>query len=209
MMRKIPVNGYELFNALGRSRSALSSNLEQILSWFTRSEIALVDKFDFDTAVEIAMRSANIKVSFSQNPQYEFEGRSLTFFVDILYILFENAISKSNIAKDEVNIKVSLTENSNSNIVLAISNNCSIIDSIEESNKKLNFYRDSYGKDKIIKDNVQGEGGTGFFKICKILTKDLDVRHTNEFGYDDENNFSVNITIIDTSKVIRYENTNC
>lgn len=196
----------ELFNALGRSRSALSSNLEQIISWFTRSEGTIVEKFDFDTAIEIAMRSADINVVFSQDPQLTFAGNSLSFFVDILYILFENAISKSNLSKDQIDINVSLGLDSQSNIVLFIKNLCKHSESVEAANKKLQFYRDAYGKDNITKDDVQGEGGTGFFKISKILSKDLELCHTNEFGYDDNDFFTVKITILDSYKVAINEN---
>lgn len=196
----------ELFNALGRARSALSPNIEQILSWFTRSEGTIVEKFDFDTAIDIAQRSANIQVAYTDDSNIDFDGKTLNFFVDILYILFENAISKSNIPKEDVVINVSLETDQESNIVLLVDNNCKITDSVQDSNQKLQFYRDSYGKEKIIRDNVQGEGGTGFFKICKILTKDLEVKHYNEFGYAEESKFNVKLTILESSKVIHHEN---
>ncbi len=199
----------DLFNALGRSRSALSSNLEQIISWFTRSEGTIVEQFDFDTAIEIAMRSANVHIKFTQEPQLIFEGSSLSFFVDILYILFENAISKSNLPKDEVNIRVDLSLDSDDNIVLYIQNSSKCSESITNANQRLQFYRDRYGRDKIAKDDVQGEGGTGFFKIAKILSKDLELQHTNEFKYDDDNSFSVRITITDSHKVLINEDINC
>lgn len=198
----------ELFNALGRARSALSLNLEQIISWFTRSEGSIVDKFEFDTAIEIAKKAVNANVDYTQKNKYHFDGKSLSFFVDILYILFENAISKSNLPKEELKVKASLAEEKEGNICLLVTNNIQEIPSVEEANEEIDFYRESYGKDKIINHNVQGEGGTGFFKIWKILSKDLEIDHKINFGFVENEIFSVVITILNPEKVIYNENIN-
>jgi|GEM_PF-2119805 len=198
----------DLSNALGRARSSLSLNLDQIISWFKRSEGSIVDKFDFDTAIEIAKMAATTNVTYKQEYEYEFDGTSLSYFVDILYILFENAISKSNLSKDELIIKAQLIEDTKTGaLILSVENNCVEVSSIENANEEIDFYRKSYGKDSIINGNVQGEGGTGFFKIWKILFKDLELQHNIEFGYDKKDKFGIKIQIYNPQKVIYNENT--
>ena len=86
--------------------------------------------------------------------------------------------------------------------------NCQEVSSVDEANEEIDFYRESYGKDKIMNDNVQGEGGTGFFKIWKILSKDLEIYHKIKFGFVGNKNFSVMITMLNPDKVIYNENIN-
>ena len=128
--------------------------------------------------------------------------RELVYFVDIFFILFENAISKSNVAKDELNINLSITE-CDDNFIITTTNNCFTEESIDYINKNLDFYRDAYGDESLIKDTIQEEGGTGFFKIWKILEKDLEIRHDIEFNLDSSSLFSVTINLYSKERLLK------
>lgn len=194
----------ELSDSLSRARTALSSNLEQIVSWFSRSEGSIVEKFEFDTAVEIAKKAANANACYSEDLKMNFLGNSLSPFVDILYILFENAISKSNIPKERLFINTKLLKDDSGNgLVLSVENNCLEVSSVEKANLRLDFYRNSFGKDKVINSNdIQGEGGTGFFKIWNILSKNIEIMHEFELGYINNEAFMVKLTMLNIESIV-------
>lgn len=198
-----------LHDAISRSKDSLFTALNIVSSWFTRSKTDDIEEFEFSTAIEIAQRPANIKVNYSNITVMSqlFKGKHLNSFVDILYILFENAATKSNLDKDELKVDVSLKFEKNDELSLKITNNCKHIDDIDYHNKQLDYYRTHYGNDVFLNKVVQKEGGTGVFKIWKILSKDIEVNHDIEFGYKSDSSFDINILIIDPSGVLYHENT--
>ena len=188
--------------SVARSRVGLNASLEQILSWFTRSENNLVEKFEFDTAIEIAEKCANVQVSVEKDRSYAFSGNVLSPFVDMLYILFENAISKSNILKKDVVISVNILSTNMDYLTMNITNNIAPIEDINIANKALDFYRNNYGNEHVMKSIIHGEGGSGLFKIWRILKKDLELDHKIKFEYETSNQFAVNIEIFNPCKVV-------
>jgi len=197
----------EFNDSVGRAKASLSANLEQIISWFERSDEGGIDSYEIETAIEIARRSTNVNVDLSIDKEYKLKGSTLTNFVDCLYIFFENAISKSNINKDEINLKLSIVSD-DAQVKLKITNNCQTLPDVEQSNSALNVYREKYGQSKIEMSKLQQEGGTGFFKIWNIINNGLGLLHTLKLGFDDSNTFAVDLTFFNFYKVIENENTN-
>ena len=193
---------YEFCNAVDRAKSSLSTQIDLICSWFTHVDIEDNEQFDIETAIDIAKRALNIEVHTSNACDISISERELVYFVDIFFILFENAISKSNVAKDELNINLSITE-CDDNFIITTTNNCFTEESIDYINKNLDFYRDAYGDESLIKDTIQEEGGTGFFKIWKILEKDLEIRHDIEFNLDSSSLFSVTINLYSKERLLK------
>ena len=174
-----------LHDAISRSKDSLHITLKLVASWFTRVEVDVIKEFEFDTAIEIAARPASINIKYDEI--YEgvlFEGKYLTSFVDILYIIFDNAAVKSHIQKDDLIVEVSLEMKPDGSLIICVTNNCKIDDSLEEENNKLDYYRNAYGNEILINKVIQDEGGTGIFKIWKILSKDIKVKHDMYFGYE-------------------------
>src|SRR6185369_1371674 len=147
----------EFNDAIGRARAALSTNLEQVISWFTRSEGSLVTHYDLDIAIEIAVRSAFVKVAVEKDKSYNLDGSTLSYIVDLLYILFENAISKSHLPKESIELVLNLNSDSNA-VVLTVTNRCAHVSDLDHANSQLDKYRTSYGNQDLHKKHIQGEG---------------------------------------------------
>ncbi|MCB5196386.1 tetratricopeptide repeat protein [Deefgea salmonis] len=198
----------EFNDAISRARTSLSATVETIASWFTRSHGVTLKSFDFDIPIEIARlsTSANVKIDISCHLQ--FQGVFLSYFVDFLYVIFENCVSKSGINKENLEINTSVKLD-NDNFIVTIENDCKFVGDIILANAGLDIYREQYGKADYAIKAAQGEGQSGFFKVWKSLYKDMDLMHSIEFGYANNQTFRVQISVpmTELKKVIFYEDT--
>jgi hypothetical protein len=181
-----------LKDAIARGKVSLQNTFNQVLSWFTRAEVTEIPTFNMATAIEIAARSANVSVESEKMSNLEFSGRNLAHFVDILYILFENAVTKSNLGKENLNVSISVDE-MEQDLCIKVKNNCLPIDNPDNENASLNFYREGLQVKDITNQLAQTEGGTGIFKIGKTLRNDIEIESNLEFGFLDNQTFEVNI----------------
>jgi len=196
-----------LRDAIGRSRDSLSTTLDAIPSWFTRAESQEITEFSFGTAIEIAARSANITTDVKHEVNVTFKGEHLTSFVDVLYVLFENAASKSRLPREQLRVTVELNlEPENGNLILRVTNNCEKEEDIAKANQAIDYYRDAYGNDRVIREVVQKLGGSGLFRIWRCLSKDIGIDHTIEFGYEQTDEFAVTINMKEPTGVICHAN---
>ena len=84
-------------------------------------------------------------------------------------------------------------------ILISCKNNYRSSESASLLNRKLDFYRESYGDESKMRKYLQQEGGSGLFKIWKIIAKDLNINeHNTEFHYDNEH-FMINIEMKEIS----------
>ncbi|QXE92634.1 hypothetical protein KP001_08995 [Geomonas subterranea] len=197
----------ELNDAIARARTDLSNNIDQLITWFTRSNENTVPQYDIEIAVEIAKRTACIALEFEKDKDYKLQGWTLTHFVDFLYILMENAISKSRVSKENLGLKISLST-VDGTVVLEIVNNCSLDETLENANSRVEYYRVNYGKDTVGREGIQSEGGTGFFKIWNILFRVLNITHLVDFKHCNDGTFAVKFVFYNFKKVLFYENIN-
>jgi hypothetical protein len=195
----------EFNDAVVRARVSLNSAIDIVLSWFWRSQGLSPKSFELFTAVEIARLSAGAQLLLGDNAGFTYRGDCLSYFVDIFYVLFENAVSKSNLSKDNLSIIVSINI-IEGNWVLSITNNCLEIYDVQKANSDLDFYRSNYGREDYSLRAAQGEGNTGLFKVWKALAKDLQLQHQIDFGYVSSEGFSVKISVeLETLQKIIYE----
>ncbi|TXJ05430.1 MAG: tetratricopeptide repeat protein [Aeromicrobium sp.] len=180
--------------SVNRARVSLTAAIDTVICWFRRSQGLTVPKFDSDIAVTIARRSADADIEHFDSSNIEFQGRTLSYLVDVLYVLLENCVTKSNLPKGELNIQTRL-ERGLDGAALSVSNNCAPVEDISAANQALEYYRESYGKEAFALKASQGEGGSGFFKVWKSLAKDLGLAHEIVFGYESAERFVVSILI--------------
>lgn len=192
----------EFCNSVDRAKSALSIQIEAICSWFTHVDMDEEEEFDLETAIDIAMRSLNVEVAITKKIDCIFSESILTYVVDMFFILFENAISKSNTPKESLCLRVVLDSDKDNDIKIMTTNCCAMEKEINSLNSDLDYYRDAYGDEVLIKDTLQEEGGTGFFKIWKILEKDLEISHKANFMFLDNGTFEVTL-ILKKSKSLK------
>lgn len=204
---KISKQGKHSFiNAINRAKSTTSQELNNIVTWFEHVDSEGEEQFDLDTAVKIASNSLLIDIQLDEQATFAVHQKDISHWVDVFFILFENAISKSGLQKQKLKINVQLIENGNyfqiicSNSVLAPSDH-------KAANEDLQFYKDAYGNEELIRDLIQEEGGTGFFRIWKILQKDLGIEHSIELGYDSDK-FNVCLSLTKKEGAFSNENIN-
>ena len=145
-------------------------------------------------AFEIARLSSQVPTAnHDDNTGFFYKGNALSYFVDVLFVLLDNAVTKSGLDRG---IWVdSAFQTVDGDLQIMVVNNCRPIENIIAANEELNFYRQHYGKESYALQAAQGEGGSGFFKVWKALTKDLELPHKIEFGYITIDSFEVKITI--------------
>ncbi|MCO7247124.1 hypothetical protein [Halomonas sp. Mc5H-6] len=187
-------------NSVDRAKGSLSSQLELVYSWFAHTDVDESEDYDIETAINIAKRTLNVEVELKQEVTCKFSERNLSYMVDVFFILFENAISKSNIDKNRLRISL-IIRMVDGFLVISSKNNCNYTGGIAKRNQALGFYRDAYGKEDVIKDVLQKEGGTGFFKLWKILEKDLDVKHEFDIFFDSDGFFNVSLKLFENNSL--------
>lgn len=184
----------EFNESMATSRRKINFALDLIIGWFNRSKGLSIPNFDTDTVISITEWSAGAKVENIDSAGYQYQGWTLTYFVDAMYVLLDNSITKSNLGKDDLKIST-IWEVDNEDLVITTKNNCAPIISLADCNSALDFYRNSYAQEEYSIKAAQGEGNSGFFKVWKSLYKDLELEHTIWFGYTSLTEFSVIITI--------------
>ncbi len=189
-------------NAIRRAKNNLQNDLVTVGSWFEHVDSEGDGQFELNTAIEIAKRSLSINLNLTEKYECHIPQKDVSYWVDVFFILFDNAISKSNLEKNDVSLSVEI-ERFGDSVVIDISNNTKLVHDFEFNNSELDFYRNAYGNEELIRDVIQGEGGTGFFKIWKIMMRDLNIKHKIDFGYQSNNLFSVSLTLFDLDGVER------
>lgn len=185
---------YDFTNAANRAKTSFRKDISTIISWFKKKEFNASSSFDFEIAVQIASQALLLDIELENGSYLKIKGDKLSCFVDILYILYENSISKSGLTKKQLEISHS-AELKDNTLKISYKNKCNEYESVEEMNKKIQEYIDSYGDESKMMLRLHSEGGTGFAKIWKVITKDLGCDHKINFGFTENYYFEVVITI--------------
>lgn len=191
----------ELTNRFNRFKNSFEVNLEKIVSWFERVEIGNENiNYDIRIAIETAQDILSLPLKILKVDDIKISSKNLSYIVDILLILFENSISKSGFTKkDDINTEISILQPEEGTIFISCKNNYRSSELESSLNKKLDFYRESYGNEGKMRKYLQQEGGSGLFKIWKIIARDLDIiEHNTQFHYADEC-FIINIEMKEIS----------
>lgn len=202
--------GCEAFeDSVSRAKTTLNSAIDIAEGWFVRSRGATPKNFESIVPIEIARLSAQVRnLQHDDSGGILFNGATLSYFVDFLYVLLDNAVTKSGL-EEEVCVNTSFSVDGEE-LIIQISNDCIPVVDVDWANEELDFYREHYGKETYALTAAQGEGGSGFFKVWKALTKDLELFHKIWFGYISADRFEVRISLklSDLSKVL-YANPTC
>ena len=185
---------YEFTNAANRAKASFRKDISTIVSWFKKKEISEKSTFDLEIAVKIASQALLIDIDLEVGNDIKIPGNKLSCFVDILYILYENSISKSGLDKNALDI-YHFAKYESGKLRIVFRNNCLDFESADEKNQEIKEYIDIYGVEEKMMERLHSEGGTGFAKIWKVITKDLGCKHDISFGFIDDGYFNVDISI--------------
>ncbi len=190
--------------AVGRTKATMSTSLDQIISWFNRTDENVIANYEIETSIEIASQAIGVDVEFIKDKPYKMKGKTLSNFVDLFYIFIENAVSKSNLNKEELKITIEIKSVDNVAYFIII-NNCIVEGSIFDANKRMEYYKNNYGSKEILKRRIQGEGNSGFFKVWNTLSRGLNLTNLIDMNYHEDGTFKVELRVFNLDEVIENE----
>jgi len=199
----------DLRTAIGHALTNINITLDRIIEWFRIRATEKEEPFSIEEAISICRATRpdfQPKLSMPDNVRnYKIHG-NLTSFVDMLFLVFENVVKHADTKRVPMaSISAQLSEDT---LIIEIRNpigeqvatesNCARVAEIMSEVRKQAF-----------STSVKKEGGTGFYKLNKILHHDFclpgaDISPNLNFGFEDKTEFFVRIEI----PVMRGENEN-
>ncbi|MFL2077148.1 histidine kinase [Marinilactibacillus psychrotolerans] len=179
------------------SKTNMQYELDKIAEWFTRDNRSTTTSFSADIILDIVYEltkniynNQEIKLE-KQIDNMRFDGDKLKSFVDVMFILFDNIIKHSGL-NGEIQVNVSIEKRNNHLIINCINE---ISDQIitTENREKIERIKKNINKEEDL-SFVSKEGGTGFYKIKKIITVDVGCPLKMNFEYS-EGSFIVELDI--------------
>jgi hypothetical protein len=166
----------EFLTTVDSAHSALGAAITRIANWFRLSKSRQFVDFRLELAIAVAAESVrncfgNVSlVEEVQSPDLPMlEGRYLSGFVDVFFTLFENACKHSGLLDNRAYVEV--VSNGRS-VDIVVSNPISGSPDISVRQSHIRAIRASLDS-RISTHILAGEGGTGLYKIRKILEYDL------------------------------------
>lgn len=193
-----------LGHAIAECRTAVQNDLNAIAEWFRRGSDSNVVDFEPVFAIEAVLEivrntfSVPFEVDIGGHFPHLIRGSAFPSFLDLLYILLENIIRHSR--PGLVNARIRLGESSN-RLILEIANSISTAVDSEELEARMPSLV-ARAKTSEFGAAVRREGGSGFYKLGKIVAHDLRCRNWDiEIKMSTERWFVV-ILNIDTSELM-------
>lgn len=189
----------DLFSSIARCRTNIQTEIKNICKWFNLPEEKSQKDFTIeelvDTCTEILNRLyPNNDLLYIKNLNVigKLRGETFPYFVDIFLILFDNIIKHASHRIKQQIVNVTVIEADHLQIEVENEHN---LDDAEQSILDANI-QDI--KSKLIRDvnshHIKSEGGSGFFKIKKII--DYDLKTTGELEISTRKNlFCVKISL--------------
>ncbi|MCY0912180.1 hypothetical protein [Massilia antarctica] len=171
----------ELINAIARARTNFHAKFKLVSSWFRRSEV--YDRQDYlpEYGVQIALNmvektmpkeSNTLKVNIKNLcSDMTMPGRTLDAMVDVFADLFDNALIRSGVPPEQLQIAVKL-ELVDSIFTAEVSNNIAADKPSAADLEKLAKVKESLNKSDS-RSRAQREGGSGFHKIWRSITSPI------------------------------------
>lgn len=192
----------DIQDAINAGRQHLSQALGRAAGWFVLPSGSEYPDYSLEDAVITSIQAVRTIASRHTLECYHdipnninLKGSTLSSFVHILFMLFENATKHSeipdNIHKIFVNARLE-----GCCLIMTICNNLGISVDIDEREAKLEKIRSEYGTSSI--NYTQNDKGSGLHKIWKAFNYDLKCAHEMSFSVlesDDERKFVVNLQV--------------
>jgi hypothetical protein len=196
---------WQLRAAIGRARTQFQIILARITEWFRLSKAEMLrEPFHIEEAVNIVTASIQAACPDFQarvNSSMELDGfrisGNLPSFVDLLFLVFENAVRHSQLRPaPTVDVSVSLSDDI---LHIRVENALGVGVPSPEATATIAKIREDLHSN-VFSQSVTTEGGTGFFKMQKILHHDFSAasgarKPTLDFGVSDDSRFFVHMTI--------------
>lgn len=189
----------ELTSSIIELRTMISTELNQISNWFTRSKISNTPDYKINFLVDLAEVMVNnnfpdidIKLQKKINSSdLKLQGRTLKNLSTILFILLSNVIKHGRLNYYDIFINIEIL--SSNEITFKIENKIRTRENYIELSNALNEKIIDLSK-SLDSSIIKKEGGSGFYKIAKILRNDLNTKYKLSATYPDKNTFSTSLS---------------
>jgi hypothetical protein len=193
----------DLLNAIARAKTNTQTKLNNVISWFKRSEVYDRQDYWVDFPFHIALNMVKNTISSATDwngssinlntpASFLMLGRTLDGMVDIFYVLLENAILRSGLKVDELILKAEVSF-SDGIFNAKVSNNISATTVTQNELDKLEKLRELLKSDES-PHHAQVEGHSGLLKIWLTINSPIYKEPNLDFNYLNKENFVVEVS---------------
>ncbi|PPD10302.1 MAG: hypothetical protein CTY36_00475 [Methylocystis sp.] len=188
-----------LRSAITLSRPELQAAIGRVASWFTLSKEVDFPDYSAETGYQAGIETiksyaANVSISskLDCDESIVLRGRTLPFIGRIFFIILDNIVEHSGIASGKIGVRCSIRLDGEFLVFKIVSDLDAKVD-LANVRRRANDVNAQYGTEKATQF-ISVERRSGYPKIWKILTHDLQVEHVLEVAVDDKaREFSVEI----------------
>lgn len=178
-----------LDNLISHESLKLQKKIDEVQLWFYRLSSSNIEDFKFELPITIVNEiidnvhvNHNLKIYTDSDKSIILKGKYLKCMVDIMFILYDNCINSFKKNTNQVNNKKLHLNFFKSNeedydYSLIVKNSIPENSNLELLEQKLASIRKNIDL-KLYGESVSSEGGTGFYKITKILRYDMSLSNS-------------------------------
>lgn len=178
-------------------KTEVQKSFELVAEWFSLSEYNDWENYNFKELIETCQEISkslfgdfdNLTIKYQLADSCVFKGTTFRDMVDIVLIIFNNAVLHSGYKEhlQDLSINVELNEDSGS-LYMSFVNNLSDEVDINKLDQKIDAINKSFSDKSFLKINTRQEGGMGLYKIMHTLFSVLKLgngfyvsRHESDF----------------------------
>ncbi|WP_321794742.1 hypothetical protein [Caballeronia sp. J97] len=198
-----------LRSTLLRARTDMQSEIDDIAEWFTRSSDASLSEYQFKFALDVALEMVSrcypqhsLDLEVRSVPVKIFPGTTWKGIVEILFIAFDNMLKHCGRPDGRISAELECTVDAEK-IEIRLASAVAEPVQLTEQNVKLAERLEAVLSDKST-DTVRREGGSGFFKIAKIVRVDFASQLGLWFGYENPTHFLLKLNMTGGSPFDEY-----
>lgn len=184
----------EFIASINNARTALQNCLDRISEWFRRSKDTAHGDYEAELLFEICLemiKNTYPKWNFSADTNLEkglkLAGKTLLALTDVVFLLLDNVVKHSGLSNKNVKVIIEFKLN-DGYLILRLENPFELKPNFHESKEKVAKIKDRLLSQENF-ETVRKEGGSGFFKVKKLLEVDLGCQTTLDFGFFDDSTF--------------------
>lgn len=208
------LNLQEFNNKIIDLRTEIEYQIKYVSNWFTKENIVDIDNFTLELPVNIPLeyiKSSNFNISIDSTVEIDtnnlkVQGKYLKWFNELFYVIFDNIIKRSGFHNSfEFDLEIRYED---SFLKMECINPINL-DAQEILNRR-EILKDKLSEIKYITTHEESniiaraseEGGSGLYKIVKVLRYDIKTpTFSLDFGIDDDQNYFIYISL-DTRGII-------
>ncbi|MDC7724270.1 hypothetical protein PNF31_26455 [Priestia megaterium] len=190
----------DLNNVIIRVKTEMQYEVDKISNWFSRRDTSERSDYEVNLPIEIGLEMANN--IYKNSHGYELvkkdieeiylKGKTFRSLVDVAFIIFENIFKHSGIVgKQKIELRCFVQ---NGKLIFNCINKVAKKLNIERLNIEMNEKKAKLQQEKVL-EMVNKEGGSGFYKIFKIISVDLKCDITMDFLFLEDHRFSLTLEI--------------